>query len=95
MSNRITIPLQNGFSLVAERNSDPNYSREIFIGIIDKSGVWCQDLAIVRNSYTYDSNWDVNWKDGEFDVLVYSDENNEDFTHDFTIGMRNGGEQNE
>lgn len=92
MSNRITIPLQNGFSLVVEQNSAPDYSREIFIGIMDKNDTWYQDLAIVRNAYIYDNDWNVKWKDGEFEVLVYSDENNEDFTHDFTIGMHNGGE---
>lgn len=86
MNNRITIPLQNGYNLVAEQNSDPDYSREIFIGIMDKNGVWYQDLAIVRNAYTY-NNLDVEWKDDEFEVLVYSDKDNEDFTDDFSIGI--------
>lgn len=90
MNNRIVIPLPNGFKLVAEQNDDPTYSREIFIGIMDRNGVWYQDLAIVRNAYTYDGD-KVKWKEEEFEVLVYSDEDNEDFTHEFSIGMYHEG----
>lgn len=85
--NRIAIPLSGGYSLVAEQNSDPNYRKEIFIGITDSNGVWHQDLAIVRNSYRITDDMSVEWKDGEFDVLVYSDKDDEDFTHDFTVGL--------
>lgn len=91
MDNRIVIHLPNGFDLVAEQNTDPKYSNEIFIGITDGNGVWWQDLAIVRNAYTYNNNLDVEWKDEEFEVLVYSDKDNEDFTHDFSIGIHHGG----
>lgn len=91
MNNRISIPLSNGFYLVAERNTDPNYNREIFIGITDGNGVWWQDLAVVRNAYKYDHDLNVIWKDEEFDVLVYADKDNEDFTHDFTVGLHHGG----
>ncbi len=82
----IDIPLENGYHLVAEQNTDPSFSKEIFIGIKDKDGVWHQDLAVVRNSYIINDS-DIKYKDGEFDVLVYSDKDNEDFTHDFTIGL--------
>ena len=85
--DRIKIPLFNGFSLVAERNADPTYNREIFIGLVDDSGVWYQDLAIVRNAYGYDGGWNVLWEENLYEVLVYSDKDNEDFTHDFTIGL--------
>lgn len=90
MSNKIDIPLPNGFHLVAEQNTDPMYANEIFIGITDGNGVWWQDLAIVRNAYQYEGDAVV-WKDEEFDVLVYSDKDNEDFTHDFTVGLYHGG----
>jgi len=87
MENKIVIRLPNGYHLVAEQNSDPNYLNEIFIGILDEYGVWHQDLAVVRCAYEIDDEFRVHWKDEEFDVLVYSDENNEDFTHDFTVGL--------
>ena len=86
LPERITIPLQSGFQLVAERNTNPNYRNEIFIGVTDGNGVWWQDLAVVRNAYQIDGD-KVVWKDDEFDVLVYSDMDNEDFTHDFTVGL--------
>lgn len=83
---RIEIELPNGYKLVAEQNTDPNYSREMFIGIVDSSGVWHQDLAVVRSSYRIDGS-KVVWLDDKFDVLVYGSENDEDFTEDFTIGL--------
>ena len=87
----IMIPIANDFWLVAMQNKDDPYNKEIFIGIVDKSGVWHQDLAVVRNAYKYEKDKNgrdkVVWKDNEFDVLVYSDRNNPDFTHDFTIGL--------
>lgn len=90
-NNRIVIPLSNGYQLVAEQNTATEYNKEIFIGITDDNGVWYQDLAIVRNAYYLNDKWQVEWKDEEFDVLVYSNENNEDFTHDFTVGLYKGG----
>lgn len=90
MSNKIDIPLPSGYHLVAEQNTDPMFSNELFIGITDGNGVWWQDLAIVRNAYQYEGD-KVCWKDEEFDVLVYSDKDNEDFTHDFTVGLYHGG----
>lgn len=89
-NNRIVIDLPNGFQLVAERNTDPNFKNEIFIGITDGNGVWWQDLAIVRQAYEIKQE-ETEWKDDEFDILVYSDKDNEDFTHDFTVGLYHGG----
>lgn len=89
-NNRIVIDLPNGFQLVAERNTDPNFKNEIFIGITDGNGVWWQDLAIVRQAYEITQE-KTEWKDDEFDILVYSDKDNEDFTHDFTVGLYHGG----
>ncbi len=85
--NRIEILLSNGYKLVAEQNSDPNFSREMFIGIEDSNGAWCQDLAIVRSSYHYEGD-EVIWNDEQFDVDVFGDETGEDFTEMFPIRMR-------
>ena len=90
-SNRLEVPLGNGFRIVAERNTDSSYDREIFIGITDGNGVWWQDLAIVRTAYEIDSNLKTVWNDDKFEVLVYSDQNNEDYTHKFAIGLYHGG----
>lgn len=85
-NNRIVIDLPNGYKLVAEQNTDPTYNREIFVGIVDSNGVWHQDLAVIRSSYNINKDR-VMWKDNRFDVLVYGDKDNEDFTNDFTIGL--------
>ncbi len=73
---KVLVDLPNGYKLVAERSSDPMYEKEIYIGLLNKDGVWCQDLAVVGEL-----------RDGVFGVFVYSDCNDEDYTHEFTIGM--------
>lgn len=90
-NNKIVIPLPNGYQLVAERNTDPSYNREIFIGITDGDGVWLQDLAVVRNAYEITDNFETKWKDDEFEVLVYGKEYDEGYTDSFNIGLYHGG----
>ena len=83
----IRIPLSDGNYLVAWRNTAQDYNKEIFIGI-EHNGVWAQDLAVVRPRYTYDSeDGSVIFKDDLFDVFVYSDCDQEDYTDEFAIGM--------
>lgn len=75
---KIIIELQNGLQLAVEQNQDPNFSKEIYVGVI-KDNVWYQDLAIVRS--VADQN------DNEFEVLVYADKDSEDYTDQFRIGL--------
>lgn len=75
---KIIIELQNGLQLAVEQNQDPNFSKEIYVGVI-KDNVWYQDLAIVRS--VADQN------DNEFEVLVYADQDSEDYTDQFRIGL--------
>lgn len=91
--NKIVIPLPNGYQLVAERNTDPSYNREIFIGITDGNGVWWQDLAVVRNAYEIMDNLKTKWKDNEFEVLVYGKEDDEDYTESFVVGLYHDSEE--
>lgn len=85
----IEIPLPNGYRLFAAQSEDPTYPNEIYLGVLDHNGRWVQDLAIVMNAYQYNDDGDVVWKKDEFEVLVYADKDNEDFTNDFTIGLYN------
>lgn len=87
---KITIDLPNGFKLVAEQNPDPNFTKEIFLGITDEAGVWYQDLAIVRPKYAYNKQGNPVWSSDEFDVLVYADKDDEDYTDSFSIGLYHG-----
>ena len=48
--NRITIELPKGLKLVAERNIDPEYQNEIYVGIETPDGIWHQDLVVIRNA---------------------------------------------
>lgn len=94
-SDRIVINLDNGMRLVAARNTDPSYDREIMIYVEDAHGCIYQDLAIVRNSYTNDvshycpnvDNSEIEWIEGKFDVMVYGDPYDEDYTKKFTIDL--------
>lgn len=93
MANRIEIPIENGWKIVAEQNSDPNYSREIYVGIEDANGVWMQDLVCIQNKYQYkgfgcsDEDW-FKWIPGLFHVIVWGDNGADDYTDKFTIPLR-------
>ncbi len=89
-SGRIGIPLANGYKLVAEQNGDPMFSNEIYVGVVSPSGVWTQDLAIIRQTYSYNGGEKVNWIDDSFDVLVYGDVDCEDFTDEFKVRLYKG-----
>jgi len=83
MPRKIKIDL--GYAvLTAERNSDLTYP-EIIVGLEDSSGSWIQDLAIVGSQYHYNDGEVV--CDEGISIKVYSDKENEDFTHDFNVGI--------
>lgn len=80
------IKIDLGFAtLVAEKGVDNNY-REIYLGLEDKNGVWLQDLAIIGQKYHYDEDSNVINEKG-INVMVYSDANDEDYTHKFDIDI--------
>ena len=80
------IKIDLGFAtLVAEKGVDNNY-REIYLGLEDKNGVWLQDLAIISQKYHYDEYSNVINEKG-INVMVYSDANDEDYTHKFDIDI--------
>ena len=85
-NNRIVIDL--GFAkLVAEKGIDDKYN-EIYVGI-EKNGVWVQDLAIVREKYHYEdspnSDLPTVVNEDKFEVLVYANKDDEDYTNKFII----------
>ena len=80
------IKIDLGFAtLVAEKGTDESY-HENFIGLEDKDGVWIQDLAIVGQTYHYTDDTEV-VQDKGVNVMVYADENDEDYTHKFDIDI--------
>lgn len=90
--NRITIELPKGLKLVAEQNIDPEYQNEIYVGIETPDGIWHQDLVIIRNAYSIDDNLIVNWITGKFEVLVYANKDDEDYTNKFSVELRDDEE---
>ena len=94
MIQRIEIPLDNGDKLVVEQGADRSYPREVYIGIEDKHGMWLQDLSIVRQKYEINDG-DPKYIKDRYEILVYSDENNEDYTHQFVVKRYEEKEENE
>lgn len=87
MNNRIKIDL--GFAkLIVEQGTHLDYSREVYVGL-EKDGQWFQDIAVIGQHYHYGDDKSVS--DPVYDegvrVLVYADENNEDYTDEFNIGI--------
>lgn len=93
MIQRIEIPLDNGDKLVVEQSVDRIYPREVYVGIEDKHGMWLQDLAAVRQKYEINDG-DLKYIKGRYEILVYDDENNEDYTHKFVINRHEEEEEN-
>ena len=90
--NKIVIPLDNGFKLIAEQNTDSEYEKEIFLGIESPSGINWQDLAVVRPSYTFNNNHVV-FKPNNFEVLVYGNSDQEDYTEQYSIDLRKDNDE--
>lgn len=84
MAQKIIIDLHNGTKLVAEESCDSSFPSEIYIGIMSDDDVFWQDLAIVREKYEID-NGKPECIEDKFEVLVYADEKNEDYTNKFEI----------
>ena len=83
--NEIKIPLDEGKFLVAERDNESPFNREIYLSIKDKDGIVLQDLAIVRNAFTINETDQIEWLPHLFEIMVYADKDNEDYTNKFVI----------
>lgn len=80
----VSIPLSDGYAIVAERNPDDKY-KEMIVGLRDPDGNWYQDFVIVGEHYHYNDDGDAVPNSGEYGIRVFSDENNEDYTHRFDV----------
>ena len=83
--SEILLPLGNGFYISAEKSTDPAFPNEIYVGLF-KDDVWYQDLAIIRQPYSF-VNGTPRFDTGGCEVVVYADKDNEDFTDEFYIGI--------
>lgn len=85
IEDRIEIDL--GFAELVIEHDDPEY-KEVRIYLVTDQGD-IQDLAEIGQEYSYDEYSDLVFKPS-VSVKVYADRNNEDFTHDFSIGLYEG-----
>lgn len=84
---KIEIPAPNGYKIVAERNPDRQYDKELYVYVVDDKGNIAQDLAVIRPTYHYDADWNLTWLD-DFNVYVYGDPDIDTNTHEFIIKRR-------
>ena len=80
---KIKISLGNNTYLIAEKYPEESSIRELSI-YIEKNGVVHQDIAVIRECYDYDDEGIIN-EAGQYEVLVWADEQSEDYTHKIKI----------
>lgn len=85
--NKIVIPLDNGYKLIAEQNTDNEFNKEVYVGIESPSGVFIQDLCTVRPTYTIEGEHVV-FDSDKFELLIYGDAEIDDFTNSLIIPLR-------
>ena len=68
---KVTVPLDDGFSLIAEQNADTDY-KEIAVSLMAADGHLVQDLAMISEEYDYENNRIVPLH-GQYSVKVWSD----------------------
>jgi len=84
--SKIVIPLDNGYRLIAEQNTDSEFNKEIFVGIETDTGAYHQDLAIIRPTYSFEND-NVKFNSDAFEILVFGDEKQDDYTDKFTVPL--------
>ena len=89
MNTKIEIPMNDGDRLVAEINPNVPF-REIFVGIVNKEGVWVQDLACIGQDYEIEDDLSVKNVDNFYRVRCWTDADSEDMTHSFLIPRTSG-----
>lgn len=86
--DKLTRKLAPNINLVTEFASagiESEVGTELYVYLEDDDGIVIQDLGIFRNANTSGENEYPRKFDGTVQVLLYTDENDEDYTHDFTI----------
>ena len=88
MENKIELAIGNKKFVVFVNDWEDDMPKEIFVSIEDEQGRCIQDICMVREHYHY------NHKKEEFEIdsslvdcKVWADSDNEDYTHEFCIGV--------
>lgn len=89
MAKKLVIPFGE-YQIVAEINALnlPEIPEELCVYITDKNNEFIQDVCIVRRQFEYGNIGEPYIPIGDaISCLVWSDSDNEDFTHDFGIDV--------
>ena len=87
MRGKIRIPIGDMF-LVAEVNDwNDEMPAEMYIYLENQVGVMWQDIALVREHYHFLMNQGCVRDPSLIDIKVWGDSENEDYTHEFTVGI--------
>ena len=89
MSKKLVIPCGD-YNIVADIDATnlPEIPAELRVYITDKDNAFVQDICLVRQQYEIiEFGKDFVPIDKAITCIVWSDENNEDFTDDFEIGI--------
>ena len=90
MEKKLVIEFGNN-KIVAEidDNNLPEIPPELRVWVEDNNGNFIQDICLVREHYSYNRNdYTFDWNCESIDCLVWGNPNTEDFSDDFTIGVR-------
>ena len=79
----VEVPLPNGCILYAENDMDSDHPA-IYISL-KKDGVCFQDLVAVRAKHHYEDSDTPVIEDGKYEILVFGDAWNEDYTDRFEV----------
>ena len=88
--DKFVIPLSNGCKLIAERNTG-EFDKELYVGIESEDGVYLQDLAIIRPTYSFKGE-EVVFGSDAFEILVFGDSELEDYTDKYTVPLHKDDE---
>ena len=88
MENKIELAIGNKKLVVFVNDWQDGMPKDIFVSIEDEQNRFIQDICMVREHYHY------NPKNGSFEIdsnfvdcKVWADSENEDYTHEFCIGV--------
>lgn len=76
--DEIRIDIGNNRKIVVEVGSLPGL-KELYVGITENEE-WIQNIAVIREPYSFDENGEIKTDQNSVEVLVYGDCENEDYT---------------
>ena len=94
MKNKLELPIGDKKLVVWINDWQDNMPKDICVYVEDNNGVIIQDICVVREHYHFNPKKECFEIDSNMiDCMVWSDNDNEDYTHKFTIGVVNEEEE--